>query len=394
MLAEDLEKARHEASKKRRNLIRSSALALLGCAALVYFLSYYRWVPREQAATIHRPQTSATALPVGHTATARAQAAPAASAQPDDTTAPTQAAAPAEHAPDTATADTRVDNEPPAYLEALRVARAENDAEKEYALLKTLMQQGVTEPELRRRYQQLGQAFAEKRFSHLMSEAGRALDRADTATANKLLRQAAREQSDRSELAILETRIRTLEREQRLAHALRQARQAMRNDAWAQARSALQQAQKEKPDATEIQHQLKLAEQLLALSAQLDQLLARPYALADAQASKQLPPLLQQAETLRTHSPGIGLKAERLARLQQQMNRERPVRIRSDGKTWITVRGIGKVGLTEDRHIHLKPGRYRLEGKREGYRNKLVELLVPYDGDAETQVEVRCDEPL
>ena len=53
------------------------------------------------------------------------------------------------------------------------------------------------------------------------------------------------------------------------------------------------------------------------------------------------------------------------------------VKIISDGVTNISVRGVGKVGLTNEKTIDLRPGRYTFEGKRIGYRSKLIQVEVP-----------------
>ena len=64
----------------------------------------------------------------------------------------------------------------------------------------------------------------------------------------------------------------------------------------------------------------------------------------------------------------------------------------SDGLTEISVRRVGQVGRHERATIELTPGRYELEGRRPGYRSKLVALDVNF-GIERMQVEVVCDEP-
>ncbi len=63
----------------------------------------------------------------------------------------------------------------------------------------------------------------------------------------------------------------------------------------------------------------------------------------------------------------------------------------SDKTTQVSVRGVGQVGQVDKYKIQLKPGRYILEGRREGYRVKAVELTVTPD-DRSIDVKVICDE--
>jgi len=68
-----------------------------------------------------------------------------------------------------------------------------------------------------------------------------------------------------------------------------------------------------------------------------------------------------------------------------------PVTVTSDNQTFILVRGVGKVGVTQQRTIQLKAGVYTFEGMREGYKSKLVELRIPIGSDS-IGVRIVCDE--
>jgi ABC-type phosphate/phosphonate transport system ATPase subunit len=66
------------------------------------------------------------------------------------------------------------------------------------------------------------------------------------------------------------------------------------------------------------------------------------------------------------------------------------VQVNSDGKTYIVVLGVGHVGEYKQKVISLKPGKYVLQGKREGYRNKRVEFTVK--ANTPISVSLVCDE--
>ena len=67
--------------------------------------------------------------------------------------------------------------------------------------------------------------------------------------------------------------------------------------------------------------------------------------------------------------------------------------VRSDGKTEISVRRVGIVGKTLEKVINLRPGDYTFEGKRAGYKSKLVKLTVPFNGTG-LDIKIICDEQI
>ena len=69
------------------------------------------------------------------------------------------------------------------------------------------------------------------------------------------------------------------------------------------------------------------------------------------------------------------------------------VTVLSDGNTFVSVRGIGNVGTTTSKVIELKPGPYTFEGKRQGYKSKLVEVMIPLHSNF-YQLRVVADERL
>ena len=55
------------------------------------------------------------------------------------------------------------------------------------------------------------------------------------------------------------------------------------------------------------------------------------------------------------------------------------------------MRGVGRVGLTNEKTIDLRPGKYTFEGKRTGYRSKLIQVDIP-PGSENVVVEIYTDE--
>ncbi|MEP4886942.1 MAG: hypothetical protein ABJ215_11285, partial [Alphaproteobacteria bacterium] len=90
-------------------------------------------------------------------------------------------------------------------------------------------------------------------------------------------------------------------------------------------------------------------------------------------------------------SPRLAAQADSLAGVVAAYAVKMPVRIVSDGKTNITVRGVGIVGKITERTIELRPGRYTFEGVREGFQAVLVRVDIA-PGQADLVLEIVPDE--
>jgi hypothetical protein len=103
--------------------------------------------------------------------------------------------------------------------------------------------------------------------------------------------------------------------------------------------------------------------------------------------------MIAEAKPFLNVSPSLNKKSGDLSHLLESMNKKISVEIVSDNQTNIIVRGVGVVGKTESKIIQLKPGRYKFEGKREGFKSRLIDVLIPYD-KISYRLNVICDEPI
>ncbi|MCH8890441.1 MAG: hypothetical protein IH827_05130, partial [Myxococcales bacterium] len=70
-----------------------------------------------------------------------------------------------------------------------------------------------------------------------------------------------------------------------------------------------------------------------------------------------------------------------------------PVVFESDTVTEVVIRGMGTLGNFARRDVPLKPGRYVVVGRRDGYRDTRSEIsIIP--GKQQPVVEVRCTEKI
>jgi tetratricopeptide (TPR) repeat protein len=82
-----------------------------------------------------------------------------------------------------------------------------------------------------------------------------------------------------------------------------------------------------------------------------------------------------------------------LRTLIERATRPRPVVLRSDGRTEVEVYRVGRQGRFESRELRLRPGRYTVVGRRDGYRDVRLELSLGLD-DPGVELEVVCTESI
>ena len=184
-----------------------------------------------------------------------------------------------------------------------------------------------------------------------------------------------------------------LQRQQRIAEYSRQALAAMQQDDWEQAKTMLSKALNEKKYDKTMLDLMDKTNAILDLQTDITSHINNPYRLSEQSIKDNAKALINQSSTYQASSPKLKQQAETLSVLVSKMSHKVTVNVTSDNQTHIQVRGVGVVGTVEDKNIQLYPGEYRFEGKRTGYKSKLVNILIPYDQPF-YQVHIICDEPI
>jgi len=282
----------------------------------------------------------------------------------------------------------------PELLELLsraNVARIENNLEKEYAAIDKAFVIAPHRDGLKDRRKNLAEELRERQFSKLINSALFSVEKNDLKTARLNYNQAMLLYAKRSELRVLKDAIAKATVAQSLKQATGKAHRAIRQDNWREAKFIYVEASKRHPADKNIRDGLQLATKIVSLQAALRDYIERSYRLSDNNIAAAAEDLLIQARVFAPDSQSLSYQVVALKTLLEQVNVKVPVFVKSDNKTYILVRGVGKVGLTHGREIKLKPGEYTFEGSRSGYRSKLVQLRLPA-GELHLKVEVVCDE--
>jgi tetratricopeptide (TPR) repeat protein len=278
-------------------------------------------------------------------------------------------------------------------LNEAKAARAEHDLQKEYNLLRQVLQISSERTEVTERLNLLGQLIKNKKFDAHISSGFAEIENKQIKKARHHYQEAKKVDPKRKELEVLLGQLLAQEKALRIQQALKQAEQAIRQDNWQQAKANFAKVIKDMPENETAIEGLKRANEILGLQSSLNQYINNPYRLTHSSVLSAAEKTLTQAQHSSSYSFGIKRQTEQLRKLIATFNRLIPVTIMSDNKTYVLVRGIGKVGVISQKTIQLKPGNYTFEGTRNGFKSKLLQVLIPHDQN-NYSVRIICDEPI
>ena len=278
-------------------------------------------------------------------------------------------------------------------VEQIEVANVENNPQTELRLINQLLTLTPEREALKQRAQALQTTLNNQKFQSLISQSYAAIDDGRIEAAKSALSQARNIYSNRVELSDVNTAIQQYEKNQRIQSGLTNAAKAESNDNWQAVKTNLEQVVKENPNNQSATEKLTMANNILSLDKQIDDYLKSPYRLSNSQLSEQARAAINAAAAYRNQSLSLTRKSRELETVLTAVNQTVPVEVRSDNQTHILVRGVGNVGVVDSKVIQLKPGQYTFEGKRQGYKSKLVEVTIPYDVNRFSLTLV-CDEPI
>ena len=284
----------------------------------------------------------------------------------------------------------------PDLLAAMRladIARIENDPADEAVHLRAAVALAPDRAQLQTRLREIEGEVKEERFAqHIRSglenvRAGRlSAARADLDAANAVF-------AGRPEAKVLAQRIAGIASASSFEQLIAQAKREAEADNWQRAKQILEQARAVRPQDMEMNTLLRRANEINGVTQAIDRHNRKPQRLAAENVEAAARAQLAKAKALTGQSPTLARSSEALEANLQRYTAEIPIRVVSDGATVIKVRGVGRIGAVTDGTVALRPGRYLFEGKRPGFRSKLVEVAVA-PGDANLRVDIRCDEPL
>jgi tetratricopeptide (TPR) repeat protein len=187
--------------------------------------------------------------------------------------------------------------------------------------------------------------------------------------------------------------LKQIESSRAITSSRRRAESAENAEQWGEAASLYQ-------AITETQDNLPFAEEGLRRNRELARITERMAKLLDDPTQLFRPKALDEANNLlelgrraADGKPKLAEQVRLLGMAVQLASTPIPVVFESDTVTEVVIRGVGTLGNFARRDVPLKPGRYVVVGRRNGYRDTRSEVSV-IPGQQQAVVEVRCTEKI
>jgi serine/threonine protein kinase/Tfp pilus assembly protein PilF len=236
-------------------------------------------------------------------------------------------------------------------------------------------------------------AQADNDYESDLSLALVSLAKGNLGTARTHFERARKIRPDSPEVADGLRQLQQIESSHAIASLRERAEAAEAAEKWSEAASHYQ-------TIVETQDNLSFAEEGLERNRELARISGGIAKLLDDPTQLFRPKTLEEARDLlqlgRQSSEGIPRLAEQVRNLEiavQLASTPISVAFESDTVTEVLIRGVGTLGNFSRRDVPLKPGRYVVVGRRNGYRDTRSEILV-VPGVQQPVVEVRCTDEI
>ena len=278
-------------------------------------------------------------------------------------------------------------------VQQANIAKVENNYTKELSLLNQILQIAPDRVHNAERKHVLQNIINRQSFATNIAQSYKAIEQGDIATARKKLQQAQSIFPQAQEVQDVQAKLKDQQQEQQVFSYQQAVKKAVAADDWEETSKLLQLILQQQEGDKKAQDLLHTAQKIIALHKFMDKLLANPYRLSNKKTLEQAEQNILESNKFFEPSPSLKKKSVMLADIAQQMHKTLMVEVISDNKTYIVVRGTGVVGKTLKKTIQLTPGNYIFEGKRKGFKSKLVKVLLPYT-ESSDRVTIICDEPI
>ena len=180
-----------------------------------------------------------------------------------------------------------------------------------------------------------------------------------------------------------------IESSRAIASLRKRAEAAEAAEKWSEAASLYQTIVKTQDNLSFAEEGLKRNRELARIAGGIAKLLHDPTQLFRPKTLEEARDLMQLGRRSAEGRPKLAGQVRNLEIAVQLASTPISVAFESDSVTEVVIRGIGTLGNFSRRDVPLKPGRYVVVGRRNGYRDTRSEILV-IPGKQQPSVEVRC----
>ncbi|MBW2542258.1 MAG: protein kinase [Deltaproteobacteria bacterium] len=184
-----------------------------------------------------------------------------------------------------------------------------------------------------------------------------------------------------------------IESSRAIASLRQRAEAAEAAENWSEAASHYQTIVETQDNLSFAEEGLERNRELARISGSIAKLLDDPTQLFRPKTLEQARGLLQLGRRSAEGRPKLAEQVRKLEVAVQLASTPISVTFESDTVTEVVIRGVGTLGNFARRDVPLKPGRYVVVGRRNGYRDTRSEILV-VPGKRQPIVEVRCTDEI
>ena len=271
-------------------------------------------------------------------------------------------------------------------------ARNAGKLEEELEALSRILKIVPDSVESEERVKEVKNLLLDQRFNRAVARVIKSIENGNLKQAKQALGEVKRIRPTHVESVKLTDQVELFERQQKRDQHLVAARRDVKQDNWEGALLNYGRALALDSTHHEANQGRDIATRILDLQRIIDDFVARPGRLSSANIAKAATNTVENAKSLAKFSEKLKKSISDLEKSIEIAKTPVPVQILSDNQTEISIRRIGRIGKTEKRTIELRPDTYTFEGKRKGYRSKLIEVVVKYNGGSPIEIRVICDE--
>ncbi len=279
-------------------------------------------------------------------------------------------------------------------LESGRNLHTDNQFEAARELYRQALALDGAHPDVSAALQQLNTDLAERNFAAAMSRGYVALQDGDADAALRAFEQALSLRPGSAEVEAAMQQARDRQTFAAISVHIEAAQQREASEAWAQALAAWDEALAIDPNLVVAVQGRERSESRRNLDDFLQNTLANPLRLADANVSAQTRQMLAAAARLSVAAgPRLNSQIQQINGLLERARVPVTVQLQSDGMTTVTVYRVGELGLFTEQTLSLLPGEYTAVGVRAGYRDVRQDFIISLDGQTPV-ITVACTEAI
>jgi len=276
-------------------------------------------------------------------------------------------------------------------LDERKVAEVENNTQKEMEVIRKILAADPKRLGLIKQLKNLEEKEEQLNFSRYIDAGIKSVERGRLVEARLSYKHAKKISPNQEEVKILFGLINNLAKKLNLENGLKKSLLAINDENWKEVTLVTEQLLKTHPKNGVLLSRSRLAREVLVQIEILTGFITKHERLSSNKVHSKARRAVIGARAYLVNSGLLRSKESKLSELLVAYKKKVKVIIVSDDKTDISIKGLGKLGYTKHRELQIYPNRYKIEGKRQGFRSIIVEANIPA-GTGSLEFNVVCDE--